>query len=202
LLPHINTFEGSDLNKLIVCDIAKKCNIKVPDDYLLSEKKFLYTLDPNVHYSTKSITGSNVQNYEKFIMVDYTVKLNQYSIIPTSFFPSLVQNYIPKKYELRIFYLNGLFWSMAIFSQNDNTTVTDFRNYNRQKPNRNVPFIVPKYLKTQLLELMTRLNLNCGSIDMIVTPDNEFYFLEVNPIGQFGMVDSPCNYFLNKEISL
>ncbi|WP_026979220.1 grasp-with-spasm system ATP-grasp peptide maturase [Flavobacterium tegetincola] len=201
LLPHINTFKGSDVNKLIVSDIARKLNIKTPDDYLFSEKIRLSILEPHLEYSTKSITGSNVLHYEGFFAVDYTVKLEGNYYIPTTFFPSLIQNYIVKKYELRIFYLQGEFWSMAIFSQKDNTTATDFRNYNRQKPNRNVSFDIPKYLKIQLRELMTELNLNCGSIDMIVTPENEFYFLEVNPIGQFGMVDIPCNYGLNKEIA-
>ena len=201
LLPHINTFQKADVNKLIVSDIARKCNLKVPVDYIFSEKKFLSSLNKNQEYASKPISGSYVSSYKDFFSIDYTIKLNEHCNIPTSFFPSLVQNYIEKKYELRIFYLNGEFWSMAIFSQSDATTITDFRNYNRQKPNRNVPFNLPNFLKTQLSKLMTKLNINCGSIDMIVTPKNKFYFLEVNPIGQFGMIDLPCNYYLNKKIA-
>jgi D-alanine-D-alanine ligase-like ATP-grasp enzyme len=48
---------------------------------------------------------------------------------------------------------------------------------------------------------MNKLDLNCGSIDMIVTPKNEYVFLEVNPVGQFGMVSYPCNYNLEKKIA-
>jgi len=117
------------------------------------------------------------------------------------FFPSLIQDYIEKKYELRIFYLRGSFYSMAIFSQNDAKTKVDFRNYNSDIPNRKVPFKLDQEQESKLKLLMETININCGSIDMIVTKDNSFYFLEVNPIGQFGMLSKPCNYSLEKIIS-
>jgi D-alanine-D-alanine ligase-like ATP-grasp enzyme len=49
---------------------------------------------------------------------------------------------------------------------------------------------------------MQKLKLNTGSIDMIYTNDSKFIFLEVNPVGQFGMVSKPCNYNLEKKIAL
>lgn len=30
---------------------------------------------------------------------------------------------------------------------------------------------------------------------------NNFYFLEINPVGQFGMVSGPCNYKIEKLIA-
>jgi hypothetical protein len=43
--------------------------------------------------------------------------------------------------------------------------------------------------------------MNCGSLDLIYSIDNEFVFLEVNPVGQFGMVSKPCNYNLEKILA-
>jgi D-alanine-D-alanine ligase-like ATP-grasp enzyme len=48
---------------------------------------------------------------------------------------------------------------------------------------------------------MALLKLNTGSIDLIVNTTGEYIFLEVNPVGQFGMVSSPCNYYLEREIA-
>lgn len=48
---------------------------------------------------------------------------------------------------------------------------------------------------------MADLDLNCGSIDMILGNDGLYYFLEVNPVGQFGMVSGPCNYYLERKIA-
>jgi hypothetical protein len=33
------------------------------------------------------------------------------------------------------------------------------------------------------------------------TPDGREVFLEVNPVGQFGMVSAPCNYHLEKKVA-
>ena len=48
---------------------------------------------------------------------------------------------------------------------------------------------------------MRKLKLDSGSIDIIVTNKGEYVFLEVNPVGHFTQVSSPCNYYLEKEIA-
>lgn len=97
--------------------------------------------------------------------------------------------------------MKGKFYSMAIFSQNDNQTSVDFRNYNYNKPNRKVPFQLPMEIEKKLDILMKKLDFNSGSIDMIVTVENEYVFLEVNPLGQFSMTSFPCNYNVEKIIA-
>jgi len=116
-------------------------------------------------------------------------------------FPSLFQRSINKKYELRIFYLDSDFYSMAIFSQSNIKTKTDFRNYDENKPNRCVPFTLPLDIKNKLDLFMRRKNYKTGSIDMLVDHNDNFIFLEVNPIGQFGMTSYPCNYYLEKKVA-
>lgn len=48
---------------------------------------------------------------------------------------------------------------------------------------------------------MTKVEMNSGSIDMIVTLNNNYVFLEVNPVGQFWQVSYLCNYYLEKKIA-
>jgi ATP-GRASP peptide maturase of grasp-with-spasm system len=201
LLPNINNYLNSDVNKLIVNDIAKKIGLTVPEEYIINSKSELSKLNNYEEYSTKSITGSTILNYDNFYYIGYTTLLDRINNYSDSFFPSLIQKYIKKKYELRIFYLHRKFYSMAIFSQKDKKTEIDFRKYNRENPNRNVPFELPEEIKDKLTTLMQKLNLNSGSIDMILSLENEFVFLEVNPIGQFGMVSEPCNYNLYRKIA-
>jgi D-alanine-D-alanine ligase-like ATP-grasp enzyme len=90
---------------------------------------------------------------------------------------------------------------MAMFSQKDEKTKIDFRHYDSTNPTRYVPFKLPEELEKKLDKLMRQVNLNTGSIDMILTEKNEYIFLEVNPIGQYGMTSVPCNYYLNKIIA-
>lgn len=202
LLPHLNNISNASVNKLIVSDLARKMGVKTPNDYIFSNLESLNKkLNPDKEYITKSISGDSTILFENFIIYNYSSILNKEEIKSENFFPSLVQNYIHKKYELRIFYFVGSFYTMAIMSQNDKQTVVDFRIYNDEKPNRNVPFQLPKEIEIKLDKLMQKLNLNSGSIDMIVTSENDYVFLEVNPVGQFGMTSYPCNYNLEKKIA-
>ncbi|MCF6347359.1 MAG: grasp-with-spasm system ATP-grasp peptide maturase [Flavobacteriaceae bacterium] len=192
---NINKKNDIYINKLITLCIAKKNNLLIPKSYFNSKE----IIDAN-GLITKTIGGGSSFIKDNKLYNSYTSEitneeLNQaYQYIYT-------QEKIKKKYELRIFYLHGKFWSMAIFSQKDQQTQVDFRRYNHQTPNRNVPYQLPKNIELKLHKLMQEININCGSIDMILTPKDEFYFLEVNPIGQFGMTSLPCNYHIENEIS-
>jgi glutathione synthase/RimK-type ligase-like ATP-grasp enzyme len=93
-------------------------------------------------------------------------------------------------------------YSMAIFSQLDEQTKIDFRNYNYEKPNRCVPYKLPDYIEVKIEMLMNKLSLNTGSIDLVFTTDNEYYFLEVNPVGMFSPLTWPLNYTIEKDIAI
>ncbi|WP_169630195.1 grasp-with-spasm system ATP-grasp peptide maturase [Flavobacterium humi] len=199
---HLNSIKNANVNKLIVTSMARDCNINTPEDYIFSNKEGLeQVINSKNTYITKSISGDSIREFEDFIAFNYTSEFTNDWLIPDSFSPSLVQNQIIKKYELRIFYLAGEFYTMAIFSQKDNQTSVDFRNYNNHKPNRRVPYKLPLEIEEKLDVLMKKMDLNSGSIDMIVTPENEYVFLEINPVGQFGMTSFPCNYNIEKRIA-
>jgi len=134
----------------------------------------------------------------------YTEQLNLDTVAqsPEQFSPSFFQECIDKKFEVRVFFLEDKCYAMAIFSQADEQTKIDFRKYNEQKPNRFVPFILPDEVDEKIKKLFRTLNLNTGSADLIIDKQDNYFFLEINPVGQFGMVSQPCNYFLEKKVAL
>lgn len=193
-----------ELNKLEILKIANKNGLKIPKTIITSDKtslKEFFVKYKNI--ITKPISEVTFIDYEGVQIEMLTKKVTDDNIsqLPDVFFPTLFQTMINKDFELRIFYLEGEFYSMAIFSQNDKTTEIDFRNYNVNKPNRYVPFSLPKKLQNQLHEMMKEIGLNTGSIDMIYDNEGSFVFLEVNPVGQLGMVSENCNYNLERIIA-
>ncbi|MER6378346.1 hypothetical protein ABT255_61520 [Streptomyces mirabilis] len=48
---------------------------------------------------------------------------------------------------------------------------------------------LPKSLVDRILRLVSVLGLHYGCIDMRLTPDGEYYFLEINPAGQFLFIE-------------
>lgn len=200
----VNNISNGELNKLIQIVSADRCGLKIPETILTKKKENLNLfLAKHINVVTKSIQVPFYFNDNKKAYYLYTSNFNEIDLKKTAeeFFVTKFQNQINKIFELRIFYINGSFYSMAIFSQNNEKTKIDFRNYDYDKPNRTVPFELPKLIKSKLKILMKNLRLNSGSIDMIVDPDYQYWFLEVNPVGQFGMVSKPCNYYIEEKIA-
>lgn len=121
--------------------------------------------------------------------------------LPNTFAPSLVQEYIEKFFELRIFYINKKVFTAAIFSQSDETTKVDFRNYNKKKPNRVVPYNLPLQIEDKISNFMNSIGMESGSIDIVVSSLCKYYFLEVNPVGQFGWISKKCNFQIEKTFA-
>jgi ATP-GRASP peptide maturase of grasp-with-spasm system len=200
----LGDYYNTDANKFGVLLKAKDVGLSIPPTLVTTKKVELREFIIHEGQAITKTMGAMIMAYENGnSLTSYTkrITLEHLHDLGETFSPSLFQKEISKQYELRIFYLDGEFFSMAIFSQEDKQTAIDFRVYNHVKPNRTVPFELPKTIKEKLRKLMVNCNYSTGSIDMIYTIDKEFVFLEINPIGQYDMVSVPCNYYLNKRIA-
>lgn len=200
----LNSFKTQTLNKLDVLYEASSFGLLVPQTLVTHSKET--ALD--FYHKHKNIISKPLNNgfsfeldSNHFYLHTIRITLDDLGGYPSNFAATLFQKEIKKAFELRIFYLKGVFYSSAIFSQGNKKTEVDFRNYDLEKPNRVLPYQLPKSLESKLKKLMLKLNLESGSIDMIVTPINEFYFLEVNPVGQFAHLSENCNYYLEEKIA-
>jgi ATP-GRASP peptide maturase of grasp-with-spasm system len=203
--PSIGSFEKEKFtNKLLILSAAVDVGLDIPKTLITTLKKEALdfvnaqqtiTKALNINFSTLHEGFSYSVNSTKEVRREDIEKMND------TFALSLLQQKLDKKYELRVFYLNDTFYTMAIFSQLDEKTALDFRMYNNDKPNRCVPYALPKTIELKLLNLMRSINMNTGSIDIVVTKDNRYVFLEVNHVGQFGWLSENCNYFIEKHIA-
>ena len=87
----------------------------------------------------------------------------------------------------------------AIISQNDEQTKLIIESIIQIFPIE-MCYKLPNEIEEKADKLMKLLDLNCGSIDFIKSGD-KFYFLEINPTGQFLGLSITCNYNLDKEIA-
>ena len=187
------------VNKLWTLRIAESVGLMTPKSWIVTHKKMLLKIrESATSLITKAIEEGLYYFSEDFSYNILTSKVDEQFIatLPEVFPPSLFQEEINKEFEIRSFYLDGLFYSMAIFSQEDSQTKVDFRNYNLVHPNKTCPYKLPIPIQERLRALFGKINLNCGSVDLIKNKDGHFVFLEINPVGQFGMVSRPCNYNL------
>jgi ATP-GRASP peptide maturase of grasp-with-spasm system len=200
----LGNYFHSTPNKLRVLEMAKKHGLMIPESYVVTTRAGLKALPARSgSMITKALSDGVYVMTKKYGYYSYTEKLKPEFIkaLPGSFFPSLIQPEIRKKYELRVFCLHDQVYSMAIFSQRSKGTQTDFRKAGPGDTFRSVPYRLPAHIGKILLRLLKELQLNTGSFDLIVDVNNNYIFLEVNPVGQFTMTSNPCNYYLEKKVA-
>ncbi|CAM1365837.1 ATP-GRASP peptide maturase, grasp-with-spasm system [Tenacibaculum sediminilitoris] len=201
--PSINNYNYKKVNKLIVLTIAKQLGLCIPKTTITNQKRVLEKALKDKMLVTKPINDPINLYGDTYWLPTYTTSIDteKTNSFDDSFGVSLFQENIKKTLEIRSYFLDDEFYSMAIFSQLDEQTKTDFRCYNNQKPNRTIPFNLPLDIEIKLKTLAEKLSLTSCSFDLIYTPSKQYVFLEVNPIGQFGMVSYPCNYYLEEKIA-
>jgi len=192
------------LNRLFTMEIASQKGFVVPDFEIISNTKQISDSDViKDKFVSKAISNGIYNNIGQKRYYSYTElhRKDEYYDSSLNIFPSLITSLINKKYEIRTFYLDGHFFSMAIFSQTNSQTKVDFRKYSTTKPNRTEPYQLPAEIELKLKAVFDEFQLNCGSADLIVDDNNNFVFLEINPVGQYYMTSEPCNYHLDKIIA-
>ncbi|MBE9197602.1 MULTISPECIES: MvdD family ATP-grasp ribosomal peptide maturase [unclassified Nodularia (in: cyanobacteria)] len=101
------------------------------------------------------------------------------------FCPMTFQEKIAKALELRITIVGKSIFTAAVDSQALEQARHDWRKQGIALLDAWQPHNLPQDVAEKLLQLMAHFGLNYGAIDIILTPDNRYVFLEVNPVGEF-----------------
>jgi glutathione synthase/RimK-type ligase-like ATP-grasp enzyme len=102
------------------------------------------------------------------------------------FAPVIFQEYVRAELDLRITMIDGEAFAAEIWSQQTDYPF-DFRMRMHAAEMR--PHALPSAVLADLRRLMGALDLVYGAIDMRLTPEGEYVFLEVNPAGQWLFIE-------------
>lgn len=178
--------------KMLQLDIAKKIGLLTPNTILSNSKQDIVDFVENnnnecvLKLSTHPVFKQNENIY--FVFSNKVMKSDFKDFDLSINSPVIIQNYIPKKYEVRYTYVYGEHFACKIESQASNKSKLDYRRYDFAK----TPYTAitpPKLIKECVDKLMIELELNYGALDFIVTPNDDWYFLEINPVGQYGWIE-------------
>jgi len=114
--------------------------------------------------------------------------------------PMVFQELIPKAYELRVACVAGKAFAGALDATGTSRGHTDWR---RAAPEecRWQKAQVPQEVANSLQALMSELGLVFGAVDLICTPAGEHVFLEVNPGGEWGMLERDLGLPISEAIA-
>jgi MvdC family ATP-grasp ribosomal peptide maturase len=114
--------------------------------------------------------------------------------------PMVFQELIPKACELRVAWVAGETFAGALDASGTSRGHTDWR---RAAPEecRWQKAQLPTELASGLQALMSELGLVFGAVDLICTPSGEHVFLEVNPSGEWGMLERDLGLPISETIA-
>ena len=114
--------------------------------------------------------------------------------------PMVFQELIPKAHELRVVCVAGDFFAGALDASGTSRGRTDWR---RAAPDecRWQNAQLPAEVQRGLQRLMSHLDLVFGAVDLICTPSGEYVFLEVNPSGEWGMLERDLGLPISEAIA-
>jgi MvdC family ATP-grasp ribosomal peptide maturase len=114
--------------------------------------------------------------------------------------PMVFQELIPKACELRVAYVAGEAFAGALDATGTSRGHTDWRRAAPEECHWQKAQL-PDEVASSLQGLMSELGLVFGALDLICTPSGEHVFLEVNPGGEWGMLERDLDLPISEAIA-
>jgi len=201
-------FDRVSASKMLQLKVAKELGIKTPSTCFSNCKKEIVLFAKNFEYVVlKSIANDNVWLGNEYEYVFYAQKIKSSLLLDKaeemfSQTVSYVQNYIEKLFELRITVVGKKIFACKIDSQildNDKGKIDWRQGYDYGLKHES--FELPEPIKTFCINYLNKMHLNFGCFDMIVTPENEYVFLECNPNGQWLWIEQETGMKISEAIA-
>lgn len=194
-------------NKLYQLMRASLVGLRVPNTIITNDsQKLLKFCEANGGTIAVKLLGGSwfVQRESNVPLLVFTQKIITAQILEHSedikLAPILAQEYIEKKFELRVTIVGQKIFACAIHSQDSEQSKVDWRNYDFENV-KHEPYQLPREVEEKLLSLMRQWGLHYGAIDMIVTPKDDFVFLEINPSGQWLWIEQLTGLPISKALA-
>lgn len=187
-------------NKFWQLQVAQQVGLNIPPTLITNNptdlKSFYESHQGEIVAKMNTTLSYGMQSNDFFVYTSKVEKEHLEDADLLKYSPMIFQKMIPKAYELRIIYVNGDCFVGKIDATSSEKGQTDWRQSETNEV-RWQPYIVPDDLKDLLRLFMKKMGLLYGAIDVICQPDGQYIFLEVNPGGEWGMIEK----YLEEPIS-
>jgi hypothetical protein len=189
-------------------EVAGSLGFQIPDTLITSDsaaaQKFIADRPATIIKSSANIfphspDGDPTMFYSKIVHPHSNIDLSGLSLAPAIF-----QQIVEPLFEVRVTVVEDKVFSAAIHIgkfTDDMPGVRDWRPaYYFDKLDVEL-YRLPKDLEQKCVELVKRLGLAYGAIDLIYDKNKQFWFLENNPNGQWAFVEQRTGQQIGKEIA-
>lgn len=183
-------------NKLYQLKYAKRFGLAVPTTYIGNSLPANITRECT--YIVKSLdTALFYDNGQEMFTYSTMVTGQELLNAEIKSAPVIIQEYLHNKTDLRITVIGDELFAVSITKKGRNIE-GDWRQNAKEELNYDCIDLPPK-IHQQILSLMRFLGLEFGGIDFALV-DGTYYFIEVNPTGEWGWLVSASHLPIGKAI--
>src|SRR3989344_5172518 len=190
-------------NKLDQIKFALKNNINTPDTIVTndpSKLRYFYNKHKgNICFKLQKGAVIRTPEGNKVVYTNKVTRKQMKNASLVSGHPSLFQEYIDKEFEIRVVATDRNVTGIAIHSQDSKISKVDYRRYDLENVKYN-HIEIPENVKNFCSSMLTHYRLHFGAFDFIYSKEGEYFFLELNPNGQWLWLEEQSGYNLTKEV--
>ena len=187
-------------NKMYQLCIAEECGLKIPKTQV-SNSTTNIQMDNEKQYIVKSLDTAlfyDTENNREMFTYSNVVKGSELKKYDLRQAPIFIQEFLNPKIDCRVTYVDGKIFPVRI-QKNNNGIYGDWRFYKEQL--EYIPFNLPENVASSINSLMEKLKLNFCGIDLAYV-NGEYYFIEVNPTGEWGWLEIKTGMKISSEIKM
>ena len=180
-------------NKIYQLKIAHSCGLSIPDTVIGNSPQRLEMLPLGEELKMGNYIAKPIRNGKYYVRGE--TKIFFTSIFPQDWqqdelrvWPIIAQKKVQKRRDVRVTVFGSNVFSVAI----DTTSLSDEIKLDWRRAIDQVSYDVislPQEIENRLINLLDKMGLAFGAIDLIETPDGNYVFLEVNPNGQWAWIE-------------
>ncbi len=185
--------------------VARQCGLPTPKTLQTSSKKAIRAfVDAHPQAIIKNLQSTGFLRGELFRDVGATTQVNathldDYLSTKATSFPLIVQEEVQNKIDIRITCVDDTVFAVSMRSKRASTPL-DVRLLEHDDVQYE-PLSLPSTVTQQLLAVNKTLGLRYAAVDVAYVPDTDtYYFLEVNPYGQYMFVEDATGLPITKTI--
>lgn len=181
-------------NKLEQLERVRSIGFKVPKTIVtndpVSVHEFLEKCDGRT--IAKPIRESHISTSEgmKLVYSNFVTEEQKDLIALVKYSPVIFQEYVPKKVEIRVNVFGRKVFATEIHSQE--SLREDVKHDWRRGVSKDIlhkPHLLSKNIESICRKIVNMYGLKFATLDLILTPSDDYYFLEMNPNGQWAWIE-------------
>ena len=188
--------------KIYQLQVARELGFKLPATVVTNDPKSAEHFARNRDSIVKAVRSGYIASPEgnQAIFTSRLLPQNLQDLTSLNLSPVIFQEEIKKKSDIRVTIIGNDLFAAEILSQDDPSSRTDWRATDDPDLKHRVHKLPPS-IEGLCHAIVSKMGLQFASIDLALTPEDDYVFFELNPNGQWLWLEYQLDFPISQKIA-